>query len=363
VRSAAEQPTARKERPHNVESSFDELDIAIVDALRSAPRVSWQNLAPVLGVDPATVGRRWSRMHSEGAAWVTAHPAGSATPSCALVEITCVPGLSGTVADVLADDIEAATVKLTSGARDMMVLAQAPDFATLSAYLLNRVVHVSGVTNVRSHIVTQSALEASRWREGALSPEQRQLLHPGGKSRPDEGTALKSPDRRIIRALNTDGRMPFERIAERVNLSPVAVRRRLTRLEDAGLVIYRCDTSRHVSGHAIAAVYFGSLDLQDLAGAEGRIRTVPGVRACTVVAGPHNVLIDAWLRSTAETHDLERRLRGVLPTLEIRDRSIVLRTVKLLGRVLDAEGRSVRSVPLLTEQATLHGDHGSDVAL
>ncbi|MFD3486823.1 AsnC family protein [Streptomyces sp. NPDC058665] len=39
-------------------SAFDELDIAIVDAVRSAPRVSWRNLAPVLGVDAATVSRR-----------------------------------------------------------------------------------------------------------------------------------------------------------------------------------------------------------------------------------------------------------------------------------------------------------------
>ncbi|MGW2283472.1 Lrp/AsnC family transcriptional regulator [Streptomyces phaeochromogenes] len=333
------------------DSPFDELDIAIVDAVRSAPRVSWRNLAPVLGVDPATISRRWSRMHSEGVAWVTAHPAGSATPDCALVEITCVPGRSGTVADVLAADIEAATVKLTSGARNVVVLAQAPDFDALSRYLLDRVEHVPGVTSIHSHIVTRSALEASRWREGALNEEQRRQLRTDAGTRPDHAAALQAPDHRIIRALNIDGRMSFERIATQVDLSPVAVRRRLTRLEEAGLIIFRCDTSRLISGHAVAAVYFGSLDAHELEEAEGRIRTLPGVRACSIVAGPHNVIIDAWLRSTAETHDLERRMRQVLPALRIRDRSLVLRTVKLLGRVLDSEGRSVRSVPLLAEDS------------
>jgi len=44
----------------------------------------------------------------------------------------------------------------------------------------------------------------------------------------------------------------------------------------------------------------------------------------------------------------------VLPALRIQDRSMVLRTVKLLGRVLDAEGRSVRSVPLLAETGDGH---------
>ena len=167
----------------------------------------------------------------------------------------------------------------------------------------------------------------------------------------NRGGVLQAPDHRIIRALNTDGRMSFERLAEHAGLGPVAVRRRLTRLEEAGLITFRCDTSRHLSGQAVAVVYFGSLDVRDLEEAEERIRTLPGVRACSLVAGPYNVIIDAWLRSTAEAHDLERKMSQALPALRIQDRSMVLRTVKLLGRILDTEGRSVRSVPLLAPSA------------
>ncbi|MEU3623625.1 AsnC family protein [Amycolatopsis coloradensis] len=58
------------------DAEFDELDIAIVDAVRSAPRVSWRDLAPVMGVNAATIRRRWSRMQAAGVVWVTAHPAG-----------------------------------------------------------------------------------------------------------------------------------------------------------------------------------------------------------------------------------------------------------------------------------------------
>jgi DNA-binding Lrp family transcriptional regulator len=335
------------------ESVFDELDVAVVDAVRSSPRASWRELAPVLGVDPATVSRRWSRMQAEGVAWVTAHPAGTATPTCALVEIDCTPGRSAEVAGILADDVEAATIKLTSGARDVLVLAQAPDLDTLAEYLLNRLEHVPGITNVRSHVATRATLEASRWREGALNPEQRRRLRTDTATRPN-GATLQATDYRIIRALGADGRMSFERLAEHAGLGPVAVRRRLTRLEEAGLVTFRCDTSRHLSGQAVAAVYFGSLDVRDLEEAEERIRTLPGVRASSLVAGPYNVIVDAWLRSTAEAHDLERKMSQVLPALRIQDRSMVLRTVKLLGRILDAEGRSVRSVPLLAETGDGH---------
>lgn len=328
-------------------SAFDELDIAIVDAIRFAPRASWRDLAPVLGVDAATVSRRWTRMQSEGVAWVTAHLSGGATPSCALVEIDCTPGLSGQVAAALAEDVEAATVKLTSGARDVLILAQSPDLDALSGYLLDRVGQIPGITNLRSHIVTRSALEASRWREGALNPEQRHRLRTDAGTRPDH--VLQPHDRRIARALGADGRMSFEQLAEHVGLGPVAVRRRLTRMMEAGLITFRCDTSRHLSKRAVTAVYFGSLDVHDLESAEGKIRMLPGVRACNLVAGPYNVIVDAWLRSTAEAHDLERKMSRVLPDLRIQDRSVALRVVKMLGRILDTEDRSIRSVPLLVD--------------
>ena len=331
------------------EVDFDELDVAIVDAVRSAPRASWRDLAPVMGVDPATISRRWSRMRSTGVAWVTAHPAGRVTPACALVEIRCAPGRSAAVADRLADDVEAATVKLTSGGRDLQVLAQAPDLATLSAYLLDRIGHLPEVTNVRSHIVTHSAIEASRWREGALDQEQQRRLGAYATSRAEHDGVLETADRRILRALTIDGRMSFEQLAEHAGVGAVTVRRRLSRLESAGLLTYRCDTSRHLSGLAVAAVYYGSIDVDGLDDAEGRLRGLAGVRACSIVAGPHNVIIDAWLHSAAEVHELERRMSHALPALRIQDRSVVLRVVKLLGRVLDAEGRSVRSVPLLTD--------------
>jgi DNA-binding Lrp family transcriptional regulator len=265
------------------------------------------------------------------------------------VEIDTAPGMSREVAAVLAADPEAATVKLTSGARDILALAQAPDLRAVSGYLLDRVGHIPGVTNVRSHLATRSALQASRWRVGALNPEQRRRLRPDTGPRPEHAVTLQAADRRIARALNLDGRMSYERLAQHVGIGPVAVRRRLTRLEEGGLITFRCDTSRHLSGREVAAVYFGSLDTYDLDDAKERIQTFPEVRSCSIVAGPHNVIIDALLRSTADVHALERSLSQALPALRIQDRSVVLLTIKLLGRILDADGRSVRSVPLLSD--------------
>ncbi|WP_162893164.1 Lrp/AsnC family transcriptional regulator [Microbacterium halotolerans] len=329
----------------------DELDIAIVDAVRTAPRGSWRELGLALGVDPSTVSRRWTRMESSGVAWVTAHPSGNATPVCAMVEIDCEPGRSIEVARGLAPDREAATIRVTSGARDVMVLVQAATFEALSTYLLGLVPRVPGIACVRSHLLTHSALEASHWRDRALNPEQQRRLVGRSATGSAVTDALDEVDRRIVAVLHENGRMQLERIAERVDVGPLAVRRRLTRLQSGGLVTLRCDVAHELSGRSVWAMYFGSLDAQDLGSAAERLRVLPGIRTVSIAAGPFNVIVDAWLRSAPEVHDFERRLGQELPEMRILDRIVVLQMTKLLGRVLDADGRAVGIVPLAADMA------------
>ncbi|MCP9951097.1 Lrp/AsnC family transcriptional regulator [Actinomadura madurae] len=330
-------------------TGFDELDLAIVDAVRTAPRASWRDLGAALGVNPSTVSRRWSRMESSGAAWVTAHPSGGAMPVCALVELDCEPGRAVAVARDLVPDREAASIKVTSGPRDVVVLVQTASLQALSDYLLGLVPRVPGIARVRSHLLTRSTLEVSRWRDGTLDPEQRRRLDPPPAAGAARAGVLDGTDRRILAALHADGRMPLERIAEHAGVGALAVRRRLARMRNGGLVTLRCDVSHELSGRSVWAMYFGSLDVQDLRSAERRVRTLPGVRAASFVAGPFNVVVDAWLRSVAEVHDLEWRMSRELPELRVQDRSVVLQMTKLIGHVLDADGRAVGIVPLLPD--------------
>jgi len=50
------------------------------------------------------------------------------------------------------------------------------------------------------------------------------------------GTLLDGPNRAIIEALQRDGRQPYGAIAEAVGLSEVAVRRRVQRLRESGIM-------------------------------------------------------------------------------------------------------------------------------
>jgi Lrp/AsnC family leucine-responsive transcriptional regulator len=50
-------------------------------------------------------------------------------------------------------------------------------------------------------------------------------------------TTLDSIDRRILRALQQDGRVTYDVLAQQVGLSPSAVLRRVKRLEEGGIVL------------------------------------------------------------------------------------------------------------------------------
>jgi hypothetical protein len=73
---------------------------------------------------------------------------------------------------------------------------------------------------------------------------------------------------------------------------------------------------------------------------------VPEVRSCAIFAGPHNVIIDVWLRGLTDVYALEAHLSGRISQLAIHDRCVVLATVKHMGRLLDHNGRCVGTVPM-----------------
>jgi Lrp/AsnC family leucine-responsive transcriptional regulator len=52
----------------------------------------------------------------------------------------------------------------------------------------------------------------------------------------ESGVQLDAIDRRILRALQVDGRMTYDVLASQVSLSPSATLRRVKRLEDSGVI-------------------------------------------------------------------------------------------------------------------------------
>jgi DNA-binding Lrp family transcriptional regulator len=327
--------------------ALDETDLAIVHALQIQPRAPWTLVGEVLDIDPVTAARRWNRLRDAGAAWVDAYlSAAHHDASRAQVEIMVDGARVADVAQELAGDRGILSLKLTSGARDLLAIVVAPDLEAMAEYLTERVSLIPGVRATRPHVVTAAPFEGSRWRLRSLSPDQQARMRPEPGPVPSP-EPLRDFDRRVARALSDDGRIPLADLANVVGSSVATTRRSLRRLVDSGRLSLHCTLARPLTGWPVSAVYFASVPAEHLDAAAAALRTLPELRLCTITAGPYNLILDVWLRALHDVHVLEAHLSRELGGLHLRimDRAVVLRTYKHIGHILDRRGHSIRTVP------------------
>ncbi|MDH6121056.1 DNA-binding Lrp family transcriptional regulator [Kitasatospora sp. GAS204A] len=324
---------------------IDELDLVLVDALRLDPRATWSRLAAPLGVDPATLSRRWARLSADRDAWVTCYPSAEhwGMGLMALVSVECRSNEVGAVAATLAADPQAATIEVITGSADLLVTVVGVEPAQVTTYALDRIGRAPGVLRTRTAFVERTLREGSRWREGALDPAQREAI--GGA----DPTAAELPAKRaalvdwwLIRELGADGRMPFAQLAERTGLPSTTVRRRVGELRESGRLVLRCDASQRLAGRTVHTVLWLEVPAPDLDAATGWLAEQTETRMCGVVAGAAaNVVASVVTHQIADTRRVEARLARRFPQARVVDRQVTLRMVKLVGHLLDGEGRSV----------------------
>jgi DNA-binding Lrp family transcriptional regulator len=329
---------------------LDELDRGVVHALQVNPRASWALVGEVLGVDPVTAARRWRRLEQGGLAWVTAYPrlTDARIMVTGVIEVDTEPGAAEDVAHALADDPAVPNVKLTAGGRDVVASVQTRTLDELSRLSGSLFRPIPDVRATRTHVSTGLPTEGSRWRLRSLDAVQTERLEqeatpgPTGSPVPARWDAL---DARLLELLSVDGRMSLRDLSAASDAPLTTVRRRVGSLLASRLLL-RCDLARPLSGWPLSAVYFASVPGQYLEETSRALSQVPEVRSCAITAGPHNLVVDVWLRTLHDVHTFEAHLSRRLPRLTVADRSVVLRTVKHMGRLLDRGGRSVGVVPL-----------------
>jgi Lrp/AsnC family transcriptional regulator, leucine-responsive regulatory protein len=147
-----------------------------------------------------------------------------------------------------------------------------------------------------------------------------------------EITNIDDIDRRILRALQANGRMSLQELSTSVGLSPTPVARRIRQLEEAGIITgYRALIDEAALGFAISVFVSVRLDRQidgTLAGFEAAIRAFPEVVDCWLMTGNRDYLLRIATSSLAEFEAfLTGRLTRV-PGVAAIESSIPLRRVK-----------------------------------
>ena len=323
---------------------LDEDDLALVEALQRDPRAPWTEVAAVVGTNAVTASRRWERLRSTGAAWITGTPGPGSQHAqvLAYVDVTCLPSEKIRVAEQLAADAHALSVDITAGGRDLLMTVAAVDLPTLGRYLLERLDRVPGVTGTRARIATRLYAEGSTWRLGVL-PSTGVI---GGPPRAVRPAVLDEVDRELMSALGEDGRASYATLAAATGISQPTARRRVERLLNAGAVLLRTEVAAPLAGLPVMVVLSADAPAGRLDDAAGRLGRLRQVRLSAILAGTPSLLVVAWLSSLEEVHRFEQELAHTVPDVVVVDRLIVLRAVKRMGHLLDLEGRADGTVPM-----------------
>jgi DNA-binding Lrp family transcriptional regulator len=208
---------------------LDEQDLALINALQVAPRISWAQAAPVLGSTPATLAERWERLRDEGIAWVTAHPR-LQDISLAFVDVDCTPGSRWEVIRELSLDPRVASIEQSARGRDLLLTVMTPDLPTMTVFVLDDLPNVPGVQHSRTQLVKDVHRQGGDWRLGALEPSQVAALKAAAAPAVPDATVTLPPDPwPLIEAVVADGRRSAADIARLTGRNPATVRRQLAR--------------------------------------------------------------------------------------------------------------------------------------
>ncbi|WP_331767470.1 AsnC family transcriptional regulator [Embleya sp. NBC_00896] len=329
--------------------ALDELDLALVHALQLAPRATWSGLGPVLGVDPATLARRWRRLEATGAAWITCHPGGPGTlgaTSVALVEVQVAPGRIPEVATALARHTHAVNIEYLTGNRDLLITAIAADADALAQYLQVRLPAVPGITGIRVQLPIRLYKDSGSWRLRALDRREREQLATAPLPPASAARGLDDDDRALLLELGPDGRLGTAELARRLGTTGVTVARRLSRLVASGQARFRCEVARSLTGWPVCMTWWLRVPAAELDETAARLTALGDVRMCCAVTGTANLVVVVWLRRASDAPALEVDWSRRFPRLGVLDSAMTIQVVKRMGRVVGPDGHGTGFVPL-----------------
>ncbi|WP_328907907.1 Lrp/AsnC family transcriptional regulator [Streptomyces sp. NBC_00234] len=335
-------------------TGFEEIDLALVDALQTDPRAAWSRIGPAIGVDATTAARRWARLESAGLAWVTAY-AGPATATVGYVELICRPRQLAELSERLTALPWVISVEHVVGDFDLFLTVAAADLPALGRRVGSDIAVLPGVRSTRTRLGIRLYQEGSGWKVRALEPAGRARLTgphtvagPAGSKvgRPFPFGPRTDAGPELLAALGADGRAGWAELAARSGLSESTVRRRLTHELREREILLRCDLAQQLAGWPAIATYRAVVPHGELDAIGGALARLPQTRLCASVTGSCNLLFSVWLRGLDGITALESLLDERFPRLAVQDRTVTLRTAKRMGRVLDDSGRAIGHVPV-----------------
>lgn len=131
------------------------------------------------------------------------------------------------------------------------------------------------------------------------------------KRDPGPAPELDPTDKAIIRALQLDGRTPYSKLGPAVGLSQAAVRQRVQRLIDRGVMQVVAVTDPATLGFAVQAMVAVTVT-GDVRAAAAAVEVLPEVEYVVITAGRFDLLVEVVCTDTHHLLDVVNdHIRGV----------------------------------------------------
>ncbi|OYO14177.1 Lrp/AsnC family transcriptional regulator [Enemella evansiae] len=325
-------------------NQVDATDLEIVDALQHNPRASWAAVARALGLAEVTVARRWRLLEQQRLVWVSAalHPEVSLG---AFLEVSCEPRAVERIAAALAEHPDMITVGRTTGDFQIFAILLAGDLASLLQRIGTGLPELGEAVRVRQSLFRRLH-GGVHWRQGIIPAAAAEQLTPRLPELVSSPPPISAEDRALFRTLNTDGRLTAAEVAERIGSSRPAITRRLTQLEGSRQLLFRCDVARPLFDLPLGMLLW--LRAPDRLASEiaAALGAWTETRLCAVTIGSSNIVLIVGLHDLADAEQRLIRIAQDHPQVEVVDRRLITRMMKVYGRILDEQGRGARAVPV-----------------
>ena len=308
---------------------LDELDLALIHALRIDGRAPFSLVAEVLGTSQQTVARRYRRLRSEGVVRVIAMTDPRRLGQVEwFVRLHCTPDAAARVAEALARRTDTSWVQLTSGGTEITCITRATEGTAPDALLLRQLPRTPRVVSVSAHCLLHNFVGGPvGWAGAAKSLDDAQIARLSPPA-PEPREIDLAGDTRLLELLRTDGRAGFAELAAALGQPESTVRRRIALLRGSGLLYWDIEVDPVAVGYAAQAMLWLSVPQRDLVAAAGSLARQPEVAFVAATTGPTNLVANVLCRDVDALYSyLTERITGI-DSIGTVETAPVIRTLK-----------------------------------
>jgi DNA-binding Lrp family transcriptional regulator len=301
---------------------LDDRDLRLIAALQCDGRLAAERASEVLGIGPRLVRQRWAALLGPGTIRVTTIRERPAGLGAMLLRVKVLRGKIDAIAAALAVRDDVPFVDLTAGGDEIsaVMLTQA---GTHNGLLYNQLPATSAVTSVEAKTVLHVFSEATDWRLGVLTADERAALTP----QISPSSTMDTTDESILDALEGNARSPAATVAAETGLPESTVRRRLAALARTGALRTQVLFDPRRAGLVVDANLWMQVEPSRL-DEVGRVMAVhPAVHGTVATTGQSNLQVAVWTRGLDELYRLVTQDIGALGVASV-ETVLVGRAVK-----------------------------------